>query len=190
MAARRSKAAKPSGAGAAADVVGVPGEGPADGTSPPSAGPESTPPLPPLDGPTDPQYAGRPRIPTRTEWIDLPGDYGKAGMKMRVWVDYEFRYSRGVRRTGDIQAALDAIILEHNGWLDQRGRPLPQIGEDPLFWWREDVPPELVVLICGLLEELPKRYPKSLGMISDVSLPGLPENVQTRNRPLPSSDPS
>lgn len=126
---------------------------------------------PPVNGqapmPTPIQQARPgPRMPGRRDvTITMPGDYGDAGFRLKVWKDYPHRLANMIA-TGDedqTAVALCQIVLEHNGWCDEEGEPLPQLkpprmsskeGDDDFeaaraafqtFWDR--LPQELAVAI-------------------------------------------
>lgn len=93
------------------------------GTSQPAVAPG---PLTPV-----PEPAG-PRAPRILDWVEIP-DY--PGFRAKVWVNYPDRLKREAA-SGDEQrslAALQQILLDHNGWLDDEGRPYPP-ASDPAFW--------------------------------------------------------
>lgn len=105
-----------------------------------------------------------PRMPRRTEWIELPGEYGEAGMRMLVWTSYPHGVGnalRGLKGTDAFKEALAAVVLEHNGWRDADGEPLPP-ADAPDFWWGDGVSDELVGVVLTILGEVPQRYPKEL----------------------------
>ena len=107
---------------------------------PPSTNGTAAPPavadLPPPAFPTKPADLVRPRL---TRWLDLPGEYGEAGYRALVWINYPSGLRDALK--GDDsdarKAAITAIVLEHNGWPDDDGNILPPVG-DPLFWERCD----------------------------------------------------
>lgn len=115
-----------------------------------------------VDGATP--SADAPRMPKRTAWIELPDEYGAAGMEMLVWTNYPHGIGnalRGLQGTDAFKAALSAVVLEHNGWLDADGEPLPAAQSED-FWWGDDVPDELVGVVLVILADVPQRYPKGL----------------------------
>lgn len=107
-----------------------------------------------------------PRMPGRRDvTITMPGDYGDAGFRLKVWANYPHRLANDIS-SGDEDrqsAALSQIVLEHNGWLDEDGEPVPQLrpakmsareGDDDFeaarqafqtFW--EAIPQELALAI-------------------------------------------
>lgn len=107
---------------------------------------------------------GGPRMPRRTAWIELPDEYGAAGMEMLVWTNFPHGIGnalRGLKGTDAFKAALSAVVLEHNGWLDADGEPLPAAQSED-FWWGDGVPDELVGVVLVILADAPQRYPKGL----------------------------
>jgi hypothetical protein len=97
---------------------------------------------------TAPLVSAGPRIPRREAWMDLPEEY--AGFRFRGWSNFPSRLGSEIR-SGDqerIRAALLQIVLEHNGWCDSDGTPLPP-AHDPAFW--DAVPDELAIAVITLL---------------------------------------
>lgn len=105
-----------------------------------------------------------PRMPRRTAWVELPDEYGAAGMEMRVWTNYPHGIAnalRGLKGTDAFKEALAAVVLEHNGWRDADGNPLPDARSED-FWWSDGVSDELVGVVLAILGDVPQRYPKGL----------------------------
>lgn len=101
--------------------------------------------------------AAGPRIPRRTEWLDLPSPYKEAGMRALVWTNYSNKYLRalqGAAGADGLEEALRAIVLEHNGWCSAEGEPLPDAQADG-FWWSDAVSTELVAVVRELLLDAP-----------------------------------
>lgn len=78
-----------------------------------------------------------PRIPRKTEWFVLPDEFGQTDppMRVKVWVTYPRRLIDDIR-SGELdrqKPALQQIVLEHNGWIDEDGEPLPPANTDE-FW--------------------------------------------------------
>lgn len=129
---------------------------------------------------------GGARIPRHEIWLDLPGVYGEAGMKARVWKNYPPRYLaglNGVRGVEALEEALRMLVLEHNGWqcgghellspeddqtaLCEGGETLPDC-QTPDFWFSPQVPSDLVVAVREMLLDAPLansrfRMPKRPG---------------------------
>jgi hypothetical protein len=104
-----------------------------------------------------------PRIPMHTEWLPLPGDWGEAGMKVLVWTDYPNRLWAKLQNPGNangLEQTLRALVLEHNGWREADGTPLPDAQADG-FWWSEGVSMELLDVVRGVLLDLPLAAARS-----------------------------
>lgn len=97
-----------------------------------------------------------PQVKRREAWVELPGDY--AGFKFRLWVNAPTRIWNDLDSTDDkvVLAALEQLILEHNGWRDFDGEPYPPAIESA-FW--EAIPTELaacmIVASQGEIQKLP-----------------------------------
>lgn len=125
-----------------------------------------------------------PRLPRREVWVDLPEEY--PGFKFKMWVNAPQRVwntiasaakvsplvddatpeqivahaAAAAATTAAVTAALQKIVLEHNGWLDDEGQPFPP-ASDAAFW--EAIPTELggVVMASAQLAmgDLPNSLP-------------------------------
>lgn len=107
---------------------------------------------------TVPNPAG-PRVQRREAWVNLPDAY--AGFRMRIWVNAPSRIWDQIssEERATIVNGLQAVILEHNGWLDFDGEPYPPPSA-PSFW--DAIPTELLgVMITAAQIELGK-LPKSM----------------------------
>jgi hypothetical protein len=100
-----------------------------------------------------------PRMPGANErWLTLPAPYGDTDppMKVRIWVNYPNHLADDLASGDDdlIYAAWAQIILEHNNWLDEDGRPLPALkrGDDGAMraFWRA-IPNECAQAIATLV---------------------------------------
>lgn len=102
-----------------------------------------------------------PRIPRREAWLDMPGEYGQAGFKARVWLNYPQRLAQELASEDQerIKAALTLMVLEHNGWCDEDGTPFPP-ATDPAFW--DAIPNELAGCVVGALMAEVTKLPNSL----------------------------
>lgn len=76
-------------------------------------------------------YPAGPRIPRREMWMDLPGEYGEVGMRVRIWVNYPRSIQNNLMSSDEklTKAALLQIVLEHNGWTDFDGEPFPAASD-------------------------------------------------------------
>jgi hypothetical protein len=126
-----------------------------------------------------------PRLPRRETWVNLPGDY--SGFRYKVWVNAPKRLWNAVfaaaataedevlpddtpaevqtkadrlkARADAASQALQQIVLEHNGWLDDLGAPFSPASE-PAFW--DEIPNELAGLILATAALEMTRFPNSL----------------------------
>jgi hypothetical protein len=57
--------------------------------------------------------------------------------------------------------ALRQIVLEHNGWLDEDGEPLPP-ATDEGFWEHPGLPTHLAVTVLGLVNQAASTLPNSM----------------------------
>jgi hypothetical protein len=99
------------------------------------------------------------RIPRREVWADLPEEY--AGFRVKLWINYPRRLQDDLR-SGDterVSAALSQLVLEHNGWQDEDGTPLPPTT-DPTFW--QAIPDELAAVVIITVNREAQRLPNSL----------------------------
>jgi hypothetical protein len=99
------------------------------------------------------RHVNGPRIPRRAAWFTLPDEYGETEppMQAKLWVSYPHRLMDDIR-SGDPELQLPAlrkIVLEHNGWIDEDGQPLP-IADSDEFWERiPDVLLSVLIAIVG-----------------------------------------
>jgi hypothetical protein len=76
------------------------------------------------------QAPHHPQTPRRERWLDLPDDYGQAGMRVKFWVNYPRSVQRDLMGGEEAtKRALLQIVLEHNGWLDFDGSPYPPAND-------------------------------------------------------------
>lgn len=114
--------------------------------------------------------------PPRIErWLDVP-DY--PGYRVRLWINHPrhlraaFSPPEGIEdlegealeayvaeRKGQLEAALAAIVLEHNGWPDEDGNVLPQ-PTDPTLW--DQIDQHLANVVMALAFQAPSQLPNSL----------------------------
>lgn len=113
-----------------------------------------------------------PRI---VRWVDVD-DY--PGYRVKLWINHprglreafspptgiedldgEALQSYVAERKDQLEAALAAIVLEHNGWPDEDGNVLPQ-PPDPTLWDRMDQ--HLANVVMALAFQAPSRLPNSL----------------------------
>lgn len=103
----------------------------------------------------------KPRFMRREKWIELPGEE-YAGHSIRIWVNPPARIWNlimGGRNSSEIEEGLTQVILEHNGWTDFDGNPLPA-PTDTEFW--REIPTELAGLIIQEAQAEANRLPSSL----------------------------
>lgn len=125
-----------------------------------------------------------PRLPRREVWVDLPEEY--PGFRFKLWVNAPQRVWNTIASAGKEQApllddatpeqiaaykaaadavttattaALQKIVLEHNGWLDDEGQPFPPAA-DAGFW--EAIPTELGGLVMASAQRAMGNLPNSL----------------------------
>lgn len=111
-----------------------------------------------------------PRMPGATEkWFTLPSPYGDTDppMKVQLWVNFPNRLSDDLA-SGDedlLYAAWAQIIVGHNDWLDEDGRPLPTLrrGDEDAFraFWRA-IPNECAQAIGTLVGQAAGKASASL----------------------------
>lgn len=101
------------------------------------------------------------RLPRRTPWLDLPGEYGEVGMKVQIWANYgpELLRDRDLGQRGDLLALMRDIILQHNGWATEDGVPFPSPSTEA-FW--EQIPPELIDVLIILALQAREQLPNSM----------------------------
>ena len=108
----------------------------------------------PANGATD-----GPRAPRIEEWVEIP-DY--PGYLARVWVNYPERLYREMQsgEQAATAAAARQIVLEHNGWCDANGEPLPS-AQDEAFW--DAMSLHLSVRVLGTVRAKALELPNFLG---------------------------
>jgi hypothetical protein len=87
----------------------------------PSPNPEPTPIR------TGPRMPGR-----RTQTISMLEPY--QAFRLTIWVNYPHRLANMISGGDEDQTAeaLSQIVLEHNGWCDEDGEPIPQLKPAPM----------------------------------------------------------
>jgi hypothetical protein len=105
-----------------------------------------------------PTHTG-PRIPRRDAWVEVPDPY--EGFRVKLWVNYPRRFLEDIQsgESARIKDALCKIVLEHNGWCDEEGAPLPP-ASTPDFW--DAIPDELAGALIALLNEEGQRLPNAI----------------------------
>lgn len=112
-----------------------------------------------------------PQIMRRLDWVDLPPEY--PDFKVRLWTNYPNRLWSEItaRAPADATeaeakaveertlAALKKIVVEHNGWCDFDGDPLPEADTDA-FW--EQIPTELAAVLIVMINQAASKLPNSL----------------------------
>jgi hypothetical protein len=104
-----------------------------------------------------------PRLPKRLVWLDLPEE-AYPGFKVKVWVNAPQRLFTGLTEATDadaIKGVLCQLIVEHNGWLDFDGNPLPPAA-DSRFW--DEIPNELAAAVIVMLQGEVGKLATSLQM--------------------------
>ena len=113
-----------------------------------------------------PVASSGPRMPKRLRWVDLPsvdssGQEAYPEFKVKLWVNYPAALLNEIR-SGDhprVKAALQKIVLEHNGWLNEEGEPFPPTSDED-FW--EIIPTELAAIIISHVQTETTRLPNSI----------------------------
>jgi len=105
-----------------------------------------------------PAASAGPQIRRHETWLPVPG---YEGFELKLWVNHDqaLRADLYTADTERVEAALKAIVLEHNGWRDYRGQPYPP-ASDPGFW--EAIPTELAAVAIRVAKSCPFVFPNSL----------------------------
>lgn len=100
-----------------------------------------------------------PQIKRRETWVELPAEY--EGFKFRVWLNAPARLWGDLNADNEKQtlAALQQLVLEHNGWLDFDGKPYPPASE-PQFW--TEIPTELAACMLVATQTEMQTLPNSI----------------------------
>ena len=100
-----------------------------------------------------------PQVKRREAWVDLPAEY--EGFRFRVWLNAPTRVWGELNGESEQQAlaALQRLVLEHNGWLDFDGQPYPPASEVK-FW--EDIPTELAACMLVAAQVEMQKLPNSI----------------------------
>ena len=112
----------------------------------------------------DPEISGGPAspaplvFPRRERWVDVP-EY--PGWKVRLWVNHPAALHQALYSSDEPEfgEAFRQVVVEHNGWVDERGDPYPP-ASDSAFW--EALPNELGALVVVLARRAPYELPNSL----------------------------
>lgn len=123
-----------------------------------------------MDTATAPARMRGPVMPGRTEkWLTLPPPYGDTDppMKVLVWVNYPNRLADDLGSGDDdlIYGAWAHIVVAHNDWCDEDGKPLPALvrgDADALkrFWGL--IPNECAQAIATLVQQAAGKVSASL----------------------------
>ncbi len=98
------------------------------------------------------------KMPRREREVTIP-EY--EGFTARLWVNYPKRLQNDLK-SGDadkLRAALQQIVVSHNGWCDEAGEVLPQPSA-PAFW--DAIPDELAAALLALLVREENVLPNSI----------------------------
>ena len=100
-----------------------------------------------------------PRITAIAEWVDLPAD-SYPGFRVRIRSNFPQRLANEIASGDAVRAvtALRSIVLEHNGWCDEDGEPLP-LATDEGFWEHPGLPTHLAVTVLGLVNQAASTPP-------------------------------
>lgn len=65
----------------------------------------------------------------RETTLYMPGEYGVAGWRLKIWANYPHRLARMVSSGADEETsiAMSRIVLWHNDWIDEWGTPYPAL---------------------------------------------------------------
>ena len=157
--------------------------GPAGDAPPAATGPAAVPPTPAASAAplaAQPPAGPGPRLARREVWVDVP-EYD--GFKVKLWINYPQHWDQDMlginfrpqpdhdgvtiqdlrawsdEREASQREAYGRVVLEHNGWLDFEGNPLPQ-PQDPRFW--ELIPTELAAVVVALQKQASAELPNSI----------------------------
>lgn len=112
------------------------------------------------EAPAAPASSGTgPRIRRREGWVDFPPEY--EGFRVKLWYNFPSKLLDDLR-SGEqdvTEAALRRIVLEHNGWCDEEGKPYPAAGDEG-FW--EAIPTEVAAIVLALIQMEATKLPNSL----------------------------
>lgn len=95
-----------------------------------------------------------PRMPGRTErWATLPEPYDD--FRFKFWANYPRKLAPDLSGQDEDRqtAAMAQVILEHNGWCNEMGEPLPMLdGTTETFarFW-DEVPQEVALVVTTLI---------------------------------------
>lgn len=105
------------------------------------------------------QNGNGPQIKRREAWIDLPPEYD--GFQVKVWLNAPSRLWSELSggEEAKTMAALQQIVLEHNGWLDYDGQQYPPANSEA-FW--QDIPTELAACILVAAQAEMQKLPNSI----------------------------
>lgn len=98
-----------------------------------------------------------PMVPGANEkWYVLPEPYDTTPpMRILIWVNYPNKFTDDIGSGDDdlMYAAMSKIVLGHNDWIDQDGKPYPMLkrGDADVFrrFWRE-ISNELALVISTM----------------------------------------
>jgi hypothetical protein len=104
-----------------------------------------------------------PRLPRRLAWFDLPEEYGEAGFRVRLWVNCPKGFVNAILDPAvseeETIALLCQVVVETNGWCDERGRPYPLPTSEQFWVGEQSVPTELTRTIVAVLVQAPSALP-------------------------------
>lgn len=97
-------------------------------------------------------------FPRHERWVDVP-EY--PAFQVRLWTNYPAETFRDLHSEDEqvFGEAFRQVVLEHNGWPDPDGVPMPP-ATDPAFW--DALPNELAALVVVLARQAPYQLPNSL----------------------------
>jgi len=102
-------------------------------------------------------------MPRRLVWVDMPEEYGQAGMRARYWVNFPRSLTVGIDLTvpDNMVGLLRQVVVEHNDWQDFDGNPFPP-AHDPAFWTA--IPAELLDVLAISLSDARQILPNSMAL--------------------------
>lgn len=101
----------------------------------------------------------KPQVKRREVWVSLPDEY--EGFEFKLWVNAPTKLwmQLGSGNEERSSAAIQKLVLDHNGWLDFDGNAYPEVAEQA-FW--EEIPTELAACMLAAAQVEIQKLPNSL----------------------------